>query len=208
MNWDRISEKCSEFNSSHFFKTGKHNKDAIKLLGKSLEIVFIQGELEKIVHAPIDQSESKYKNIIKTHFELINILFLCEAFLTSVIDLFIIYIIETKHGDLWNFQKNIYVSSLDDLKSVDVFHKIEFLKRHDYGFMKDLYPRQIRNAIAHANYLIKPDGSIVTYNNKGNPQKLISSEQLEKIIKNIFYFVIVLTQTSPEELEKMIEDLK
>jgi len=192
-----MSEKCIEFNSSKFYQTGKHNETVRKMWTKSVQVLIIQSELEKVVLNSITQSKSKYKEQVETQFNLINLLFMFEGILTLAINLFTIYIIETEHADLWSYRNNKYVSSIDDLTTVDLFHKIEFLKRHDYGFLEDLYPRSIRNAVAHTNYSINPDGSLVTYNTKGNPQNPIKPESLKNISKNIATFINILAASAP-----------
>ncbi len=62
--------------------------------------------------------------------------------------------------------------------------KTRFLEDHGFDFIEDFAFRDIRNAIAHQDYLIQDNGDIEIYlNNKR--KKLVTVEDLSQISSNI-----------------------
>lgn len=47
-----------------------------------------------------------------------------------------------------------------------LYLKLEFLRRHDFDFLAETCPKALRNAIAHQNFKIDEDSSIVISDGK------------------------------------------
>jgi len=122
---------------------------------------------------------------VRTFWYLVNLLALCEGPISVIMDVFIMYLIDNKHDDLWSEEKHEFIKEYSELNRIPTSQKISFLKLHGYGFFEDLFPRDLRNAFSHMNFSIKEDGGIVTYSKKGNPrEEPIKRDTIIELFKN------------------------
>ncbi len=114
-------------------------------------------------------------------FLLLVILYLTEGPISLAINIFIYTLMLRGHHDIWFEEKQKFVSSFDELFSVSLSVKLKFLKKHGFGFMPEICSREIRNAVAHQDFKIEPDGTVYTMKDGKIYSKFTKKDLTEKI---------------------------
>jgi hypothetical protein len=122
-------------------------------------------------------------------FLLLYILYFVEGPLNLVINEIAYSLMVKGHHDIWSEQKQKFVSSFDELFEIRLFIKLEFLKKHGFGFLSEICSKEIRNAIAHQNFKIEPDGTVRLKNERKYTQKELREKIDDKLkfIKMVSY---------------------
>ncbi len=177
-DWNKIEEKLRELYLKEYQKRTDSKeiagiKDYAKLINENFQIWTSMwtkiGKLEKSV---IEDSFSK----------LFIVLFLIEGHLGFVVNWISYLLMVKEHHDIWSRQK--LVTSFYELMEIDLYIKLEFLKKHDFGEIVELCPREIRNAIAHMNFRIQQDGAVHIIKN-GKVDGRYTQEELTEKMKAI-----------------------
>jgi len=99
---------------------------------------------------------------MKSLLSLTTYLFYIEGIYMLSIDVIIYYLIQDCH-DIWSEERRIFVDEFEDLNRIPLATKLKFLEKHDYSETSKLCDRKLRNAIAHHEFEIQPDGTIDYY---------------------------------------------
>ena len=91
---------------------------------------------------------------------LFDLLYTLEGPFSFVMNSVICALITEGHHDIWSELKQRFVSSFSDVLEIPLSTRLKFLNSHGFEFFSEICPRKIRNAIAHQNFKIEPDGSI------------------------------------------------
>jgi len=76
------------------------------------------------------------------------------------------YLLTNNGHDLLNIHTNKYAVTFEDVGDISAFVKFEFLKAHDFRMLIRKNDKDLRNSIAHHNFLLGEDGTIKV---KGEP---------------------------------------
>lgn len=99
---------------------------------------------------------------MKSLLSLTTYLFYIEGIYMLSIDVIIYYLIQDCH-DIWSEERRIFVDEFKDLDRIPLATKLKFLEKHDYSETVKLCDRKLRNAIAHHEFEIQPDGTVDYY---------------------------------------------
>lgn len=91
---------------------------------------------------------------------LVFYLFTAEGGFTNNMDFVCLLLILQGH-DLYDFFRREYTRSLRDITKVDTSTKSLFLKEHGFQLFNKGLNRRLRNAIAHHDFKIDEEGSII-----------------------------------------------
>jgi len=83
-----------------------------------------------------------------------------------------------------------HVSTLKELRKLDLFYKLEFLKANKLEFVGDLVNRKLRNEIAHLNFQIEENGDIVD----SNGQQINIDDKLEKFWERVGHIISIFEE--------------
>lgn len=120
--------------------------------------------------------------------KLIYILFLTEGPLSFYINCYCLGLILVGHHDMWSEEKQKFISSFEEIARMSLFIKLEFLERHGFKSFSKICPRKVRNAVAHYDFRIESEGTIVI-----EGQKLTRRESAN-IIHNIAEMLNLLSK--------------
>lgn len=175
VDWNKIEKKLREL----YLKGYQKRKDAKEIadIKDYTELVIENFNIWTALWNRINQVEKSATE--DSFYRLFVILFLIEGHLGFIVN-WITYLLMVKgHHDIWRRQK--LVRSFNELVEIDLYIKLEFLKKHDFGEIVELCPRKIRNAIAHMNFRIQQDGVVYIISNRKVVGKYTKDELTEKI---------------------------
>ena len=113
---------------------------------------------------------------------------LFETSLSNLIDLILMLFIALHH-DLYGFFGKQYAKSPDNLDRISMYEKLNFLKDHDLAVISQNINRNLRNKIAHLDFIIEPNGKILVKRQRYD---------LEHEIASLMALILCLMQASKE----------
>lgn len=90
-----------------------------------------------------------------------------EGNYTSCVDAFCFLIITNGH-DLFDPIRRKYVKSLEEIGNIDMSIKLMFLEEHNFGIFKRDKDRELRNKIAHHDFVLDDSGKVLINNKEVN----------------------------------------
>lgn len=100
----------------------------------------------------------------KALMQLVFYLFLAEGGFTNYMN-FVCLLLTSQGHDLYNHYKydpkKRYAHSLEEIAEVNTYTKELFLEEHDFKLFNTGLDRKLRNIIAHNNFEVKNDGTII-----------------------------------------------
>jgi hypothetical protein len=175
VDWNKIEKKLREL----YLKEYQKRTDAKEIadIKDYTELVIENFQIWTALWTKIGKLE---KSAIEDSFSrLFVILFLIEGPLGYVVNWITHLLMVKGHHDIWSRQK--LVTSFYELVEIDLYIKLEFLEKHDFGEIGELCPRGIRNAIAHMNFRIQQDGVVQIIRNRKVVGEYTQDELTEKI---------------------------
>ena len=127
-----------------------------------------------------------------------------EILATFFIDLTLLLLIDERvclHLDPDDKHKFVrHASSLEDIESpsLSLYRKFDFLKTNKITFFEDYIDRELRNKIAHGDFIVDEDGKFYTISAKGNKNEIDLKEKLLQLDD----FIEAILQVFVEELAK------
>lgn len=115
----------------------------------------------------------------KAFLALVDMLFLIETSFACLANLIIYALILKEHHDIWDEYRQKFVVTFDDVVELTLFVKLEFLKKHNFGFLANICPRDLRNAIIHNYFEIDSEGSVDIIK-KGKRVEVVLEELTDK----------------------------
>ena len=109
---------------------------------------------------------------------LLSYLGVSEGIFSELIQLITFILVENGH-DIYDPIRMKFVKSYDGLDKVILFIKLQFVEEHGFKFITDVFDRELRNCIAHLNFVVKDDGTI----EKLSGEKLTKEKLSEKFSK-------------------------
>ncbi|MEE9458737.1 MAG: hypothetical protein V3V84_03120 [Candidatus Bathyarchaeia archaeon] len=190
INWDDIEKKIKDVSIKKTIKE-KTSLDEIKVIN------------EQILH--LNQNARLFKEFftiksltleIASFRFLLSILFMTEL-LSVEINLLIYALMLKGHHDIWSERKQKFISSFNELFDLPLFLRLRFLNKHGFEFLSEIIPRKIRNDIAHQNFKIESDGTILL-SKKGKSEKL-SDKIMDKMVDNLLRYAEIMSKEFPSE---------
>ena len=103
-----------------------------------------------------------------------------------------------------------YATSYDEISDITLFPKIKFLEKHGFFFIEKIVQRDLRNAVAHQDYMINSNGEIELYRKK-KLVRTITFKELADIAGNITELFSITIETFGEKMgvdqKKIMEGL-
>lgn len=109
----------------------------------------------------------------KSLLGLLAYLSLAEGLVSENVQIVAFLLMENGH-DLYDPRDMKFVDSYKKLGKIDLFVKLQFLERHGFTFITQALDRNLRSCIAHLEYTVDDDGTIV---NEKSGEKIIDIEQ-------------------------------
>jgi hypothetical protein len=152
-------------------------------------------ELQKFVYSK--DVPLKYHTLMTAFAYLLRL----EVLTTFFVDLTLLLIIDERiclHLDPDDTHKFVrHASSLEDIESpsLPLSRKLDFLETHNVTIFKDYIDRDLRNKIAHGNFLVDNDGNFCLISKKGNVMK----KDLKQVIMKLTDFTGTISQVYFDE---------
>ena len=133
----------------------------------------------------------------KSLLDLLSYLGVSEGAFSELTQLITFILVENGH-DIYDPIRTKFVKNYKGLDKVVLFIKLQFVEEHGFKFITNVFDRELRNCIAHLNFVIKDDGTI----EKVSGEKLTKEELSEKIRKLAVMCGIVIDIFSEELILK------
>lgn len=202
MDWGKIEEKIIQL-------------EIFDAIADPKELLAIANRLKRVQHnyhtwstlfGRIASSVLDMNNEERASLTLVNVLYEIEGPLSQCVNL-VIYVLKSKeHHDLWSEYKQDFVTSFNDVQELPLHVKEKFLRRHELGFLSKLCHRELRNAIAHQNFVIDSDGSVYVQNG-GKKARRYSTEDLIEIIRQSGKLVNIIQESVERTISKIEKNL-
>lgn len=138
-----------------------HHLDFLKEMKEAHSKVLAKIE-ECNAFANIANGQNRTEEMVKRDvgvFSLAQFMWVYETFYMHCINQ-LCYLLIKKGHDLFNQFNNKFAVSLEDIENVSTFVKLKFLEAHNFKIMKRESDKEVRNAIAHQNYVLNKNGNI------------------------------------------------
>jgi hypothetical protein len=145
--------------------------DVVALVGKGLETdvsIAVQrassdidksmNYWESIFYLPTQASSLGHQE--KSLLNLFSYLLLAEGIFGGIVQIITFLLVKNDH-DIYDYRRNEFVTSYEELEEVDLSLKLKFLKKHGFALLVASIDKKLRNNIAHLNFVVKTDGSII-----------------------------------------------
>jgi len=191
IDWNEVDQELKRLDLKTF-RTHLNSKDLEEIKRRTDQgannFRIFQNLLAKIVKSKLLSSSASEEALLK----LTTVLFLTEGPLGYYINIYSYGLILEKHHDVWFEEKQEFVSSFEEIERVPLSVKLKFLERHGFKSFSKICPKKVRNAIAHYNFHIEPEGTIDI-----EGQKLTKKES-ENIIHDITEMLNLLSKNFSE----------
>lgn len=97
----------------------------------------------------------------KSLLELFLYLQLAEGFFSETINVIAFMLIENGHDIYYDIPRPKFVKKFEEIREIPIFMRLLFLAEHGFKNFAHAVDRQLRNCIAHFEYEIKNDGTIL-----------------------------------------------
>lgn len=167
---------CKDYNLD--FKSYQAiNKKILKLSSKKILTTYIRQKMREVViriginldyHKEIHKITSEKNNLNpkqKSLLQLFLYLQTVEGIFTKVVQAIGFLLIKNDH-DIYNPIHMKFAKKYTDLNEIPLFVKIQFLKKHGFSSFTSAVDRKLRNCIAHLEFSVKDDGTIINLKNK------------------------------------------
>lgn len=179
IDWDKIETALTSFTQGIPTNISKTDREqAIPSMIRSIRNTFVINKWFIEVNQGIKNPKLKaFSHLIKVFYKI-------EGELAYWINFIVFYLVRLGHHDLWCPFNQKYARSYTDVSDVSLRIKTRFLEDHGFDFIEDFVNRDIRNAIAHQEYLIRDNGEIEIYRNQ-RIKKILTIEDMNQISSNI-----------------------
>lgn len=89
---------------------------------------------------------------------------LAEGMASENVQIIAFLLMQNGH-DIYDPRKRRVVNSYKDLGNVDLFIKMQCLEKHGFTFITEAIDRNLRNCIAHLEYIVEENGTIINQKN-------------------------------------------
>jgi len=179
IDWEKIETAITAF--SHGIPTNISKTDREQAIPNMIRSIKNTFDIDKWF-IEVNQGIKNPKSKAFSH--LIRVFYKIEGELSYWINFIVFYLVNLGHHDLWCPFKQNYARSYTDVSEVSLRIKTKFLEDHGFEFIEDFVNRDIRNAIAHQEYLIRDNGDIEIYRDQ-NIKKILKIKDLNQISNNI-----------------------
>jgi len=149
----------------------KQLQKLVKDAWSSQKVAGVQKDWESFIekNRAIIKSLKAIQNIIKTSetgeydkalLRLVFYLFIVEGGFANYMNFVCSMLISQGH-DLFNFFDKDFACCLEKMANVDIYTKELFLKEHSFSLFNKGLDRKLRNAIAHYDFKIEGDGTVM-----------------------------------------------
>jgi hypothetical protein len=118
------------------------------------------------------ENPNKFSPKQKSILSLYLYLNLVEGAITEYIE-FITFLLLKNGHDIYDPRRMQFAKSYEDIQNIDMYIKEQFLDLHGFDFVTSALDRELRNCIAHQDFVIFEDGNIKNLKN----QELIDIEK-------------------------------
>jgi hypothetical protein len=178
----------------------KKNRDVLKLY-KSYNDFY-----KKIVHSSNFAVDFGLGNLMNNkeimHMEIYDYLLLSEGLFSKFIDMICFFFIKkgdkVEHRLIYN-KKNI--NEFHELKYVNVITKLKFLQDNDFNLFMKYFKTDLRNAIAHVDFIIDEYGNLVY------DKKKFTYDEMHKINSNFLDLIKSIQESLSRSYKKYMKSL-
>lgn len=188
INWNEVEVKIQSIiiSKGQIEELKKKQPEEVKSISENIkqlhEIAPIWTGFSDKVYLKLKLSQEE-----RSLWNLVNILVYTEGPLNIIIN-YIVYSLMLKGNKIKIRCECRFADSYNDLFKIDLNGKLAFLKKKECGFkfVSKICPREIRNAMAHMRFKIKPDGTVIIL----TTGREFKTEDLDEILINIREFII------------------
>lgn len=175
--------------------------DRLTMIGKNFKL------LKDLV-----DSLTSYHELSKAQISMLRLTYISsmvEGPFTSLIDQIIYLLIAGGHHDFWSEQGQKFITQPDEIRRAPLYQKLEFLENHGLKSLSETYPRDMRNAIVHQDYLIEQDGTVQFRKGKLTTKELFETvKDFEETIGDILKWHTEQIEGMKEETSEIIKRLE
>jgi len=193
MNWLDIEQKIKGIGFPEIFS--KYYEEMRETLEYSANLV-VNAKILKDFFEILDSVKDKKVDAIST---LTCLLYLIEGPLSFYLNVIIYSLILKEHHDLWDEIRQKFITSYDEISTINLSVKIKFLERHGFDFFKEICSRELRNVIAHQNFRIDLEGNVDIFK-KGKIIKKIYLKEIYLRIDNIVKIIQIINKAFLDQL--------
>jgi len=154
-------------------------KDWENFLGKNKDII----ESLKSIYKILETKEiGKYQ---KALLRLVFYLFAAEGGFATYMN-FVCSLLVSQGHDLFNFFSREFTSCFEKIADVNIYTKELFLEEHCFKLFNRGLDRDLRNAIAHYDFKIEDDGTVIIDSMK---------KDIDKELKEILSFLVLASES-------------
>jgi hypothetical protein len=161
---------------------GKIGKESLEILKSAANNIDRDIQYAIDIDAIISSKSANLTPKQKSLLLLFWYLWVTEGAFSEVIETIAILLMQ-EHHDIYDPKNMEFVKNHKELEKIDLFVKIQFVRKHGFEFLCDCIDRNLRNSIAHLDIMVNDDGSIVN---------LKTGEKISNLEKSIALFTVAL----------------
>ena len=136
----------------------------------------------------------------KSLLRLFGYLEMSEGVFSELVQSLAFFLMQNGH-DIYDPQRMKFIKEYKELDKIPLFVKLQFIEEHELKFVSDAFDRELRNCIAHLDYIVKDDGDII---NKRTGRKI---EDLDGKILNLNAMIQIMLTIYNEIIIKLTEEV-
>jgi hypothetical protein len=154
-------DRLEEFNSK-FFSLGQNmTREQIRELCVQIQPKFWRCLVDSLDFYEMSQkSTEKLSSRQKSLFQLFYYLVMTEGTVSGYVDVIAFLLMQDGH-DIYDARRMEFVDDYKELDKVDLYVKLQFLEKHGFNLLTDAIDRELRNCIAHLDFTVYDDGSVI-----------------------------------------------
>lgn len=179
LDWDKIREILSEYvDELTPHKWTEKDLFVYENSYRSIRNTELNNKWFNETYSSLEDKQAKALTLLMMTF------FKIEGELAFWMNLVIFYYINLGKHDIWHPYLQRFVTSFDEISDIPFYIKAKFLEAHGFWFIEDFLQKDLRNAIAHQDYLINEKGEIELYRRQKRT-RIIELSELAEISSNI-----------------------
>lgn len=193
-HWSDFNELKTKIDSLLQGNISKEVMEKIRLAAFNMERnTSYATDIDEIISSKSANLTPKQKSLLLLFWYL----WVTEGLFSEVIET-ISFLLMQKHHDIYDPRNMEFAKNYKELEKIDLFVKLQYVRKHGFEFLCDCIDRNLRNSIAHLDIIVNDDGSIVS---------IKTGEKITNLEKSIALFMVTflkILDAITENLEKYI----
>jgi hypothetical protein len=117
-----------------------------------------------------------------------------EGVFSELVQIIAFILMENDH-DIYDPRRMEFVNTYEHLYKLDLYVKMQFIEKHGFGMLTKSFDRDLRNCIAHLDFVIHDNGKIIskkTQETISSPVEGIMNPLNRKVVSSFVHYLRVL----------------